>query len=612
MLTALLYLLFITIGSGLAVWKILGIEEEDDAARFFLYIATGLVVFVQATTVLGFLHLSNWVTYLILTVALLAIAFRKGDFSLRMPKISKAWIIVLIIFAIHLYIYFLGATSYLWLEDDDPWGHASAARYVSIYSTYLQPADLPIHYLAPYPPFFDVLLGTLFQVSGPSLQLILKFFNALLISLAIPFFFCFAKRFIGDRKALWATFILAVLPCFMSHFIWAQSLTVMLVFPALYLLERFRLSEIKNEKIGFGVLAVLAGASVMITSPSSAAMFFGMIGIYVASLTISGFAATKKLDFNSFKWPLIVVAVAFILALIEFWIPMFLMFPTDKVLYSLSLTTSIITDRYGDTGGGLIYSISDFTNAPFASKMDQPVGIGIIVCLLTLAGLFGTMMELKDDTKRVVSLILILWLAYCFIGVEGNALPVKLVPHRFWVFLAIPVALVAGCGTVYLLEFIKGKASSLVWIAALAIFIGIFISSASPKIAVETSQWPPGVLWVSQEQITGYIGLLGLPNETKIFNFCLSEDAANGFDKFGYAWEKEVSDYKNISITSSDDDNHAFLKKYGYAYAIIDQSCLKTFSTEQVNAKASALMADSRFQQNKQLSNKAFLVYEVK
>jgi hypothetical protein len=129
---------------------------------------------------------------------------------------------------------------------------------------------------------------------------------------------------------------------------------------------------------------------------------------------------------------------------------------------------------------------------------------------------------------------------------------------------------------------------------------------------VETSQWPPGVMWVSQEQISGYNGLLSLPPNTKVFNFCLSENAANGMDKFGYAWVKEVVDYKNISVTSSDDDNYAFLKKYGYEYAIMDQSCLKTFSVDQLNSKTNALATDPRFQQNKQLSNSAFLVFEVK
>lgn len=255
---AVLYFLFISMGLGLAAWKLLGMSEEDGVARLVLYIAGGMVVFVQATTVLGFLHLSNWLTYLVLTVALLALAFRKGDFSLKMAApsgvsdasevsgaygVSRTWVIVSLIFVVHLCVYFSGATGYPWLEDDDSWGHATAVQYASAFSTYIQPDHLPIHYLAPYPPFFDVLLGVLFQVSGGSLQMVLKFFNALIISLAIPFFFCWARTIIGERKALWATFILAALPCFMSHFIWSQSLAVTLVFPALYFLERFRTAE---------------------------------------------------------------------------------------------------------------------------------------------------------------------------------------------------------------------------------------------------------------------------------------------------------------------------------------------------------------------------------
>ncbi len=616
---AVLYFLFISMGLGLAAWKLLGISEEDGVARLFLYIAGGMVVFVQATTLLGFLHLSNWLTYLVLTVVLLALAFRKWDFSLRMPAlsgvsgasgVSRTWVMISLLFVVHLCVYFIGATGYPWLEDDDPWGHATAVQYASAFSTYIQPAHLPIHYLAPYPPFFDVLLGVLFQVSGGSLQMVLKFFNALVISLAIPFFFCWARTLIGERKALWATFILAALPCFMSHFIWSQSLAVTLVFPALYFLERFRTSH--ETRKSFGIFTVLACAAVMISQPSAAAMFLGLLGVYLAAMAISGFMAAGKVDIDSFRWPLIIIAAAFVLALLEFWIPMFTMYTADQVLDKLSLSVKIIADRYGDTGGGLIYGAEDFLNAPESSKMDQPVGIGIAACLLVLGGIIAAVAALKKDRADLVSLVLLLWLAYCFIGVEGNVLPLKLVPHRFWVFLAIPVALLAGSGAVWLLELVKGRFQRYAWIAAVVLFLAVFASSVSPKVAVETSQWPPGAMWLSYEQMAGYSNLLNLTPQTKVFSFCMSEDAANGFDKFAYAWEKEVTDYKNVSVTESADSNYAFLKKYGYSYAIIDQACTKRFSTDQINAKANALLSDTRFSPAQSLSNQAVIVFEVK
>src|SRR4030042_1450406 len=92
----------------------------------------------------------------------------------------------------------------------------------------------------PYPPGYDLLMGVLLQTAN-SVMWILKFFNALIISVSIAFFYFFAKELMGDKnKALFSTFCLAAVPAFMSHFIWAISLAVPLYFVAFYCLERIK------------------------------------------------------------------------------------------------------------------------------------------------------------------------------------------------------------------------------------------------------------------------------------------------------------------------------------------------------------------------------------
>jgi hypothetical protein len=453
MILPLIYFLGVSLGLGFAAWRLLGMEEEDGIAAVFMYLATGIVIFVQATTVLGFLKLSDWLVYLLLTVVLLGLAYWKKGLSFKKPQLTNEWKIVGIVFLLLFLVYLSGSFGYAWLEDDDPWQHADAVRYVSIFSTYIQPPQLPIHYLAPYTPFYDVIMGVLFQVDGSSIQTILKFFNPLLISLAVPFFFCWAKERFDARRAMWATFIIAILPSFMSHFIWAQTLCVMLVFPALYFLEKYLKSE-GAGKNGFAALAVLSMASVMITQPSAAAMFFGLVAAFIVSLALVKIVQERKIDAIRPLAPLAALFLAaFVLALIEFWIPMFAMYPADAVMDKLSLSTKILTDRYGDTGGGLVYGFSDFWEAPFSSKMDQPVGWGAFVFVLVVVGLVSCILDLKGGRNREAAALSILWFVFGMVGTEGNLLPVKLVPHRFWVFLAIPVALLAGIGAVWLLEY---------------------------------------------------------------------------------------------------------------------------------------------------------------
>ncbi|MDD5339668.1 MAG: hypothetical protein PHV13_00280 [Candidatus ainarchaeum sp.] len=614
MIVMLAYFLVVMLAMGFAAWRLLGAQEDDDCTKAFIWLATGIVLFVMATAVLGFIGQANWAAYLVIAAALLGAAYWKDSkagirYNLRLPVLGLEWKLVCLIFLVHLYVYASGAFSYPWLEDDDPWEHAAAAHYVSLYGSYIQPTGLPLHYLVPYTPFYDVLLGVLFQLDNSSMQAVLKFFNALLVSLAIPLFFCWAKERLGGRTALWATFALAVLPCFMSHFIWSQTLALMLVFPALYFIEKF--SKADAHKKAFGVLAAFAVASVFMTQPSTGAMFGGLAVVYIAALALPDIITSRTLILSKLKPPAIALGAGLLISIVLFWGPVFAMYPVEQVFAQNSLSAKLLTDVQGDTGGGLVYSISDFIDAPSSSKMDQPIGFGPAMALLMIIGVIAAIYALRSQENRDSAAVMLLWLAYGLIGTEGNLLPVKLVPHRFWVFLAIPVAILAGYGAVKALEYIEKNRKGMELIAKALIVAALLFTSAYPKGVVETSQWPPGAKWVSDAQISGYVGLKGLPANTPVFGFCFGEEFADGMDKAGYAWIKEVRDYKTRSITDSMDGNYAFLKKYGYQYAVIDQSCLNAFTADQINAKLNGLGGDGRFTVAEQYSNQAFITLKV-
>lgn len=615
MIAALVYFLVVMLAMGFAAWRLLGVEEEDDSTKVFLWLATGILVFVIAGTVLGLVGQANWVAYLLLAVILLAAAYwktgMKSGVTLRLPAMSWEWKLVCLLFVVHLAVYVSGTFAYPWLEDDDPWDHAAGVHYVSLFGSYIQPTDLPLHYLAPYTPFYDVLMGVLFQLDGSSMQFILKFFNALLISLSIPLFFCWAKERLGSRNALWATFALAILPSFMSHFIWAQTLSMMLVFPALYFIEKFSKDGGASLRSGFCILAVLSVAAVCITQPSTAAMFCGLLALYIAALALTDLITSRTVNLAKIRPPFIALFGGLLLSIALYWGPMFAMYPVDVLLPHIGLNAGLLTSPTADTSGGVVYGLGDFIDAPTASKIDQPTGFGPAMALLLAMGMIAAFYALRSTETRDTAAIALLWLAYGLVGTEGNLLPVKLFPHRFWVFLAIPVAILAGYGIVKSLEYLEKNKKSLVIVAKVAIVAALLYTSAYPKCVVETAQWPPGTSWASTDQLSGYLKLQGLPANTKVFDFCMRDEFADGIDMSGYQWIKEVSDYKTQSMNDTLDGNYAFLKKYGYEYAVIDQSCLKTFTNGQVTAKLTAISRDSRFTLLQQFSNKALITLKV-
>jgi hypothetical protein len=100
--------------------------------------------------------------------------------------------------------------------------------------------------------------------------------------------------------------------------------------------------------------------------------------------------------------------------------------------------------KISGVGAGKGYALVDFIWAPASSRINQPTGIGIVLFLVLCAGLvlfFARWHQTKQSRWRITALA---WLVFAVLGVLAEYLPVSLFPHRFWVVLAIPVAMIAG------------------------------------------------------------------------------------------------------------------------------------------------------------------------
>ncbi|MBI2140912.1 glycosyltransferase family 39 protein [Candidatus Woesearchaeota archaeon] len=327
----------------------------------------------------------------------------KAGMKLKLSDINA--VVVLVIFAATLIMYLSGAFRYPYLEDDDPWGHASAVKYVSVEKTANDPATLDFHYMDPYPPGYDMVLGILNQVSS-STAWTLKFFNALFISLSIMFFYFFTKEFFGNRnKALFAAFVLASVPAYLSHFIWAPALAMAVFSQAMYSLEM-----LKHDRKWWAVAGVCF-AAILLSHPTHAVKLTGLVLIYV------GVKAVANLTFSTKSLPLLLrqlqpslgnfAAVAFGVFLSLFWWAAKWKGFFGVARGSFRAGSEAVTGAVGSSGSMLakllslparifnaesgtatrVYLLRDFAVVQGNNMINNPVGLGFFAFVLMVAGI---------------------------------------------------------------------------------------------------------------------------------------------------------------------------------------------------------------------------------
>jgi len=487
---------------------------------------------------------------------------------------------MLILFAATLYMYLHGAFSYPYLEDDDSWSHAVSVKYVSIERTVFTGKEILFHYIDPYPPAYDMLLGVVHQTNN-SVYWTLKFFNALIISLSLIFFYFFVKVFSNSsKKAFFSTVALFAIPAYLSHFIWAIALTMPLFFVSFYCAEK-----IKDDR-KWWIIAALVIMPTVTSSPTHSTYF----GIFFAVYFIARMIAERRFLIYEFLAGLSGVVLAFIL----WWIPVILEHGFEAVVKVLGPRASTGILSVAGTGDR-VYSVSDFLCGPSSdcykgvNMVNNPIGIGIIVSVLVLVGFIYLLVKFNDilTKKNYYVLVSILWFVLALYAVNSAKMPVKLSPFRAWMLFAVAAAIAAGEAINLLNNFTKAIIKSLVksekavlfisFAAILIIVILIFITSFVPKYKVNTAGWPPGGFWTSNEEIQGYVWLKdNVPSGAKIFTFS-NNGVIIGMDKFICSWCPDVREFQKNAINLSATEVYAKLKNDKYQYIVVDGQAAKKF-----------------------------------
>ncbi len=505
-----------------------------------------------------------------------SIAFEK--IKVRITRYDISIILMLIIFIVNLYIYTSGAFAYPYLEDDDPWSHSFGVKYFAVEKSAFSDH---IRYMDPYPPAYDMLMGTLLQTNN-SIYWTLKFFNALIISLSVIFFYFFVREFTDNRKkALFAAFFLAAIPCYLSHFIWGIALTMPLFFVSFYATER-----IKKDKKWF----IVAGL-VMVTTLTSSTTHSVYFGLFFVLYIITKIIALRKIPLWESAAGLLGLGLSFVL----WWLPMIIKHGMDGVLRGIGLQGQSVLNVAGTADRA--YSLGDFIFAKTQNMINNPIGIGIVLSILTFIGLVVIALKYKNMLKKENNwmIITLVWFIFTLYAVNSANMPIKISPFRTWVLFAIPLCIIAAEGTMLLLNLFR-RAVVLKYILFIGILVGVILTSGYQKYAVNTSQWHPGGFWASSEEIAGYLWLKdNIPKDSTVFTF--DNDAPIiGMDMMTCFWCEDVREYKKIGFNLSAEKNYNWLKEKGYEYIVIDSETVRKFGTERTNKKINEIVSINKFQ----------------
>jgi len=566
-------------------------NADDFYERQIMRIGIGLAVIPLIIVLLGLFHIPiAWKILLLLSViGPLYGAYNKiksKSFKINAPSLYL--IILLIIFGLTVFMYTKGSFAYPYLEDDDPWAHALGAKYVATEMRIDDPTNSFI-YITPYPPGYDGLMGILHQ-TATSLSWTLKFFNALIISLGILFFYYFCQHFMKSKnKAILATAILAMVPSYLSHFIWAHSMVTTAFIVSLYCLVMMH----ENDKWMYLLILVIAG--ICLIQPTQPIKYFVMYLTYLIVYSIS----SKKIWWKG----TIGIAGGYLLSgvwWIQHWRRMFSIQQEGHGGAEIAATgiqkLIVFIQRAFPPGSGTAtraYTFSDFFYAKSQNMINNPIGIGNVLCIIAAISLIYLVVSYRSMRleKKTWSMTALLWTIFAFLGINSLTfhLPIGLFAFRFWMLFALPFSILAAEGIWFIASLLSGfKIPKLASILVLILLV--FLTSGRQKYDVNTAFWGPGQSWSTQDEISTYAGLMQLPPNTKVFS-SYNDEKVIGFDMFSCAWCEDIIDFRKDLLKKNSSEIYSWLKQHEYEYVVYDASTLRLYDATYGNETAQLLNA---------------------
>ena len=465
-----------------------------------------------------------------------------------------------------------GSYAYAYLEDGDSWEHAVGVKYVSLFGTYAKPEGLYIsHYLRPYPPSYDVLLGLVHQLNS-SVSWTLKAFNALLVALTYMFAFFTVRRLTGDGgTALYSTFILAVLPPFGSHAIWAHTLSAALLFPIFYSLDRVR------EGGGWLILPAIFLAGSLVVQP----LMSLVMGVFYLLYVLSRVHVDRRELKN-----LAAVGVLGLALSMVYWLPVAVDDEAKGELGDVAADLAKGKVRIGvDDGAASPTALQAFFPDTHGDIYMQE-GFGVFAVLLAALAIDhalrrGTGKFLKENPWLTVAA---LWVTVSLALLFSSKLPLSIYPGRFWGVAAIPLAVLGGFTLAHTREF-KWIPKGAVKYATPLLLLGLLATSGYPKYICQLKVWPTDLNPKIGVELEGYLLMVAVPPNVPVYPFCTDDKYAIGMDKMSFPWDSAVAGSRKDPVNSDPAELHALLKGKGYRLALFDTYCVRRCMDESGGSK---------------------------
>ncbi|MBR9700783.1 hypothetical protein GOV11_02870 [Candidatus Woesearchaeota archaeon] len=381
----------------------------------------------------------------------------------------------------------------------------------------------------------------------------------------------------------------------MGHFIWSQSLSLMLFMVASYALMR-----VIDDK-SWMIVAGIAIGSMMVTQPIVSAVFGIMMIFLFITLSIRDLISRKLSDETKrvFMAGLLGILVSMI-----FWAEQLATFGISKILELRGGQVSF-SEATGWSSAYAMqkYSLSEFIFATDAGRIDQATGIGwgvAILLVITIIIYFLNFKKITNLKKNWRYTFLIAWFTLLLMGVFAATWKLSIPgPARNWAYFAIPLALIVTDGLFILLKSVrklKPQGNMIAWAVILVVVSLVIVSGGMHKYNMQTGQWPPGVGWTSQEQIDGFIEMeKQLPPDQRVYTLCGNPAYLFGFNQIDYKWIPATTQFRIDILNKTGDDVITFMEEYGYKYVVLDSACIQRHGVNDTQLIAARLSETQRF-----------------
>ena len=172
MIISILFLGVFGILLGFSVKDIFKIEINGNCIeKILILLSLGIGIFPLLTNILNLMGVPlDYRIYLVICILYPSYWLIKNWKDIKFPQVrfTKSIIcsMLLLIILISYFFFFLhGSEKYPYLEDDDPWSYAEAAKAISVEKTYSFVPKFNI-YLEPYPSTFPSIMGIVHQTNN--------------------------------------------------------------------------------------------------------------------------------------------------------------------------------------------------------------------------------------------------------------------------------------------------------------------------------------------------------------------------------------------------------------------------------------------------------------